>query len=101
MTQLDIFKARARAQPRGAGQAAQLERVTTGIGYLVLAFCRDRVGQEFHMGALLAYVNRNAGGYVAPGSPDRILRALRKGGRVDYEVVSRSESLYRIKAVAS
>jgi hypothetical protein len=36
---------------------------------------------------------------VAPDSPSRILRELRKQGRVDYIVVNRAASLYRVVAV--
>jgi hypothetical protein len=36
---------------------------------------------------------------VAPDSPGRILRQLRRAGRVDYRIVNRAQSLYEITAV--
>ena len=37
-------------------------------------------------------------GETAPGSADRVLRDLRQRGSIDYEVVSRRSSLYRVLA---
>lgn len=50
---------------------------------------------EWHVEELRKFVFDNVGGYVAPASPDRILRDLRQKGRVNYIVVSRAKSLYR------
>jgi hypothetical protein len=44
---------------------------------------------------LRQYVQLRVGGYVAPSSPDRILRNLRKKGKVNYTLINRSRSLYR------
>ena len=35
-------------------------------------------------------------GEIAPASPDRVMRSLRPLGALDYQVLSRSESLYPI-----
>jgi hypothetical protein len=43
------------------------------------------------------YIRKNA--RVAPASPDRVLRQLRKQGVIDYRVVSRSASQYEILGV--
>ena len=76
------------------GQEDNLDRVTERIGWAVLAFCADKpYGQTFFADELRRFV-RSKVGLVAPGSPDRILRLLRQKGKLDYFVVSRSESLY-------
>jgi len=80
-------------------QAENLERVTHRIGQLVVEFCRSRVGKQFYADELRAYVL--AGMRGAPGSPDRILRDLRQRGVIDYVVVSRAKSLYRVEAVTA
>lgn len=77
-------------------QDAELARVSGRIATLVMQFCREHQGQTFHLAALHAYVQERAAG--APGSPDRILRDLRTRGLVSYEVVSRSQSEYRVTA---
>lgn len=82
-------------------QAAHISRVTSQIARAILTFCRSRLatGQsEFHADDLRAWVSvREA---TAPGSADRILRDLRRAGVVDYRVVNRAQSLYRVVSVA-
>ena len=73
-------------------------RVRSRIGEVILSFCMRQIG-PFHMGQLLRYVEGHMDGRVAPGSPERILRLLRKELLLDYEVVSRRDSLYRIRWV--
>ena len=76
-------------------QVIQITRVKTSIGDHVAAFFANRNhGDEFHGEELTDYVKRQAS--TAPGSPDRIMRQMRRAGELDYEVVSRSQSLYRI-----
>lgn len=82
------------AQPSG-NQAEHLHRVGAKIGVVVLSFCRTH--ETFHAAELRAYVVRETS--VAPASPDRILRALRQVGLLDYEVLDRRASFYRVKAV--
>lgn len=84
--QLDLF---------GGEHKENLERVAGAIAQIVLHFCRMR--NEFHMEELRQYVVDR--GIVAPASPDRILRWLRQKGFLDYEVINRRDSLYRIKSV--
>ena len=74
-------------------QTENLTRVTEAIAQHVTAFVASP--DEFHAADLRDYVYRNVRGYIAPASPDRILRSLRQRGVIDYEVVSRSKSLYR------
>lgn len=74
-------------------QQSQLRRVRANIGSSVMAFLRERgVHGTFHAKDLHEYVGTG----VAPASADRILRALRKDGLCDYEVVSRAGSFYRV-----
>lgn len=83
------------------GQATNLERVRAKLADAILAFCRQRLerGQaEFHAGELLAFVEARVMG-LAPDSPSRILRLLRRERKVDYTVVSRKDSLYRVMQV--
>jgi hypothetical protein len=80
-------------------QPMELSRVTHKIGAAVLQFCRTvRVGNTFRMESLQRYVS-SVVPETAPDSPSRILRELRKKGELDYEVVKRSESLYRVTRV--
>ncbi len=80
-------------------QPVQLEHVGGIIGNLILAWCRtrQRSGQvEFHADELRAHISRHTDGHSAPASADRILRDLRRKGKVQYAVVSRRQSLYRL-----
>ena len=71
----------------------ELNRVRSAIKGSILEFLPG-AGEEFHVEALRKYVaDRHQ---VAPASPDRVLRSLRQDGVIDYEVVSRRQSLYRV-----
>jgi hypothetical protein len=72
-------------------------RVRSRIGSLILEFCRQ--SDKFHMEDLRRFVERRVGGRIAPASPDRILRQLRQERYLDYQVLSRTESLYRVRWV--
>jgi len=78
--------------------APHLARVSARISEAIVAFCRARVGKEFFADDLRRYVTAQVGA-VAPGSADRILRALRQGGEVDYVVVDRAASKYRVNGL--
>ena len=81
-------------------QQRQIKRVGGRIGEIVLDFCRTyKPHGEFHATLLHEYVKQRAGTHIAPDSPNRILRQLAQQGDVSYEVVNRSQSLYRITAV--
>ncbi len=83
--------------PAVARQHEQLERVTSRIGALVLEFCEERIAsghREFFAAELRAFIAGRT--TTAPASPDRILRALRSSGQINYRVVSRSKSLYEL-----
>lgn len=83
------------------GQAAHLARVSAKIAGAVLDFCRGRLAEgrpDFHAEELLAHVGAQVAG-LAPDSPSRVLRLLRREGRLDYAVLSRKDSLYRVLQV--
>lgn len=80
-------------------QAAQLERCKAKIDPLVLAFfATKQPGDEFHINDLTRAVWRTAP-HVAADSPRRVMAALKDGGRLNYELVSRARSLYRVAAM--
>jgi hypothetical protein len=75
-------------------QPKQLDSVLGKTAGVIVEFFESlEVGQEFHADELRQYVAQRL--TVAPGSPDRIMRELRRTGEVSYEVVNRSKSLYR------
>lgn len=85
-----------------AEQRANLVRVSNNIADIVTNFCRERLDEgqaEFYMTDLMRYANDRS--TVAPDSAGRILRDLRRQKVIDYTVVSRSQSLYRITGVCS
>ena len=82
-----------------AAQAAQLERVRANIAPLILAwFEGQKPGDEFHINELTRFVWRTAP-HVAADSPRRVMAALKDAGKLNYELVSRSQSLYRVAAM--
>lgn len=76
--------------------ASNLERVSARIGRYVEAFFDERLklGGAFHAKDLVDYVQEKIVG-IAPDSPGRIMRQLKREGRIDYEVESRADSRYR------
>lgn len=69
------------------------------VSWAILDFFKDRVlGKDLDFSAddLRAFVRAKIGDTFAPGSPDRIMRQLRLAGRVNYALVSRSCSLYKV-----
>lgn len=79
-------------------QATNLTRVESNIAPIVIAFLEgvqlQGCSQEFHLQDMQEYVAAKAGGVLSPDSPSRILRLLRRQGRIDYKVLSRRQSLY-------
>lgn len=77
-------------------QQENLERVHARIARHVLAFFAklEREGRvQFRGEELLLFVESFE--KVAPDSPGRIMRQLRRDGRLCYEVISRKDSLYQ------
>ncbi len=76
-------------------QAEQIARVKLTIADYVLEFFESKnVGDQFHDADLWKFVN--AQHRCAPASPRRIMALLAKEGRFKYELVSRSDSLFKI-----
>ena len=73
------------------------ERVRSRIGSLIMEFCRQ--DKSFFMEELRSYVERNLADCIAPDSPGRILRQLRQQRQLNYKVVLRRQSLYRVVPV--
>lgn len=79
-------------------QDQNLKRVKSKTAVAILQFFDTlEVGSEFHAQELRDFVAKlvPVAPRVAPASPDRILRDMRQRGELNYEVVSRSKSLYR------
>lgn len=79
-------------------QEEHLARVSSRIASIIMTFARDNLGAEFHMDLLRLCVAHNIG-TIAPASTDRVLRDLRQRGRLNYVVVNRRQSLYKITEV--
>lgn len=78
-------------------QKANFERVYSAIQGEIKTFFNARtIGAHFQMTDLLNAV-RLAHPGIAPDSPGRIMRAMRRSGDINYCVVSRAASLYRIE----
>ncbi len=80
-------------------QTKQLARVRRSIGQIVLDWCGDRIGREFHLEELEDHVRHVDSIRRAPGSAGRIFRHLESVGKVEYTLLNRRQSLYRIDAV--
>jgi hypothetical protein len=80
-------------------QSANLERATEHLADAVVAFWRARLGRDFYAYELVDFVREQLGPGLAPDSPGRVLRRLRRGRVVHYEVMNRAASLYRALAV--
>lgn len=73
-----------------------LEPVASRIGRSILEFFRAKVaGSTFRADELHQHVSSETG-LTAPASADRILRALRQKGALNYTCISRRYSLYRV-----
>jgi hypothetical protein len=75
-------------------QAIELQRVKLKTADLIQQFFdAHQTGEEFHAEDLHAFVKAKAN--IAPASADRIMRDMKQSGQVNYEVINRSQSLYR------
>jgi len=73
-------------------------RVYDHIAPLVLEFAAAYTGKQFHAEDLRRFVLKHAPA-VAPNSPYRILYELKREGRLNYKVISRSQSLYQFTPI--
>lgn len=71
-----------------------LRKTSARVTPAILEFCKERVNKTFYAEDLRRFVNVRT--RCAPASVTRILQDLKQRGLVDYEVVSRSQSLYRV-----
>lgn len=76
-------------------QPRELQRVTGKIEAVVIDFCSRNVGNVFNIKELEDFV-RHRQNKTSPGSGARILRKLRKEGRVQYNVVNRRQATYLV-----
>ncbi len=81
-----------------SAQTTQLKRVRARLADAVLGFCRLNIGRTVRGSELHRYVADRVP-LSAPGSADRVLRALRQDGTVQYTLVSRGGSVYQIDGV--
>ena len=80
----------------------QLQRVALNLNEAIIEFFFERLGMSrtpgfeprFTATELRQYVQRRNFG-TAPSSADRVMRNLRKAGRINYVVVNRAKSLYQ------
>jgi len=85
--QIDLFEKQ--------DQIQNLERVkSTLMGAVVCFFRGGGEGHYFKMIDLVNYCMEKE--KCSPDSPSRVLREARKEGWLDYEVISRSKSQYKI-----
>lgn len=74
-------------------------RVYKKIAPLIMEYATTRVGRMFHAEDLYrSILDQNPD--VAPDSPGRILRLLRRKGYLNYVIVDRGDSLYQFLEVA-
>jgi hypothetical protein len=74
-------------------QAQFLSAVASVIADSIVGFASDQGDVPFHMKELTDHVTSQH--MVAPDSPGRILRMLRREGSLDYTVLNRAKSLYQ------
>ena len=80
-------------------QDSELERVSERIAAVVIDFFNEHgPGYEFNLHEITLYVMQKV--VCSPTSPYRVMADLRKKDRLNYIVMSRKESLYRMTAIA-
>lgn len=91
MEQLNLNWQEVATQPR------ELARCRSAVAPVILDFWKSRgIGAQFHMSELTEFVRRRTP--IAPDSAGRILRDMRQAGEINYRVIDRRRSLYRIEA---
>ena len=83
-------------------QEENIERVKSRIERPIMLFAAAvmrRRDPTFHMEDLRTWVRRSVT-HIAPDSPGRILRLLRQANRLDYKVISRRDSHYKLLRVS-
>lgn len=77
----------------------QLERVGLNLNQAIIAFWKMKLAfsgddSRFTATELRQYVQHHNFG-TAPSSADRVMRSLRKAGKINYVLVNRAKSLYQ------
>lgn len=86
-----------RVLPGPSEQQKQLARVSGSIGSVIVDFFHSQsIGATFFAADLHNYVLERSS--TAPASADRVMRDLRKQRVINYTLVSRSQSLYRVES---
>lgn len=86
-------------KPTGGTHRESLHRVRSAISARVLAFFAARQpGDRFHIGDLTQFVQA-AHTTIAPDSPRRIMSELKTDGLLNYNLISRSASLYEVAEI--
>ncbi len=76
------------------GSSANLSKVESRIGPAIKEFVNAHIDKLYYGDELRQYVESKVG-KVAPSSPTRVQQDMRKNGLINYELVSRSQSLYK------
>jgi len=86
------------SNPEVDEQNENLRRVCDSLSTIIMEYYRLKVTNK-DLGFSGRKLELHAMKYwsATPGSATRILRKLRNEGKLDYEVVNRSQSLYRFK----
>jgi len=80
-------------------QDTEPKRVALNLSQSIVCFWRTKMAwpeseqRRFTANELRQYVNHYNYG-TAPASADRVMRNLKKAGKINYEVVNRAKSLY-------
>lgn len=100
MTQQSLFPRLVKQRKSLAdGQREHLARVESNLALAIRQFfAAVGEGNEFHAEDLLEHI-ASQGITCAPDSPGRIMRVLRRERKVNYTLVSRRASLYRVEGV--
>jgi hypothetical protein len=80
-----------------------LTRTYDSLAQAVESFYKLRLGTDpkFTANQLRFFVQNNYTAKTSPGSADRVLRMLRKAGKVEYVVLNRAQSLYEARPVTA
>lgn len=71
----------------------QIERVALNLNQAIVEFWKKNLNQRFTANDLRRHVNHYNYG-TAPASADRVMRYLKKSGKINYTLVNRAKSLY-------
>jgi hypothetical protein len=82
--------------PKASDQDRELARVESRLALAIIAWCEANRGRTFHLAEPTNTIAMQI--ECAPDSVRRVMAQLRKSGHVQVELLSRSDSLYRVAA---